>query len=132
MLQSVQQSVGERIAAVGTHSARAAAFTAAAQGHDSRRSRAAEMGTAGGGGGAEGIAAERIELRGGTSHKEHLAMFNDVDIALDPFPQNGGISTWEALWMGVPVVAKLGNSVPSRISAAILAALGLSDWTAQD
>jgi predicted O-linked N-acetylglucosamine transferase (SPINDLY family) len=79
-----------------------------------------------------GIEAERIKLVGGSSQKEHLAALNEVDIALDPFPQNGGTSTWEALWMGVPVVAKLGNSVPSRISAAILGAIGLADWTAAD
>jgi len=72
----------------------------------------------------------RIELRGASSWGQHLATFNEVDIALDPFPQNGGISTWEALWMGVPVVAKLGNSVPSRLSAAILAGIGLADWVA--
>jgi len=45
---------------------------------------------------------------GKTSRHEHLAMFSEIDIALDPFPQNGGISTWEPLHMGVPVVAKLG------------------------
>jgi len=79
-----------------------------------------------------GIGAERIELRGGSCHQEHLATYGEVDIALDPFPLNGGISTWESLWMGVPVVAKLGNSVPSRISGAILHAIGLSDWAAGD
>ena len=78
----------------------------------------------------QGIGAERIELRGRTSRKDHLAAYNDVDIALDPFPLNGGMSTWEALWMGVPVVAKLGNSVPSRISGAILHAIGLAEWAA--
>jgi len=77
-----------------------------------------------------GIGSERIELRGSSSWGQHLATFNEVDIALDPFPQNGGISTWEALWMGAPVVAKLGNSVPSRLSAAILTAVGLADWIA--
>ncbi len=77
-----------------------------------------------------GIGAERIELRGGSSHLDHLAAYNDVDIALDPFPQNGGISTWESLWMGVPVVAKLGQAMPSRVSGAILHAAGLAEWVA--
>jgi len=79
-----------------------------------------------------GIGAERIELRGGSSHKDHLAAYNEVDITLDPFPFNGGISTWESLWMGVPVVTKLGNSVPSRISGAILHAIGMPEWVAGD
>lgn len=73
---------------------------------------------------------DRVELLGATSRDAHLASFNRVDIALDPFPQNGGVSTWEALQMGVPVVAKLGNSLPGRAAGAILAALGLPDWVA--
>jgi len=79
-----------------------------------------------------GIAPERVELRGGTPRLEHLAAYGDVDIALDPFPQNGGVSTWEALWMGVPVVAKLGGSIPSRLSGAILAGVGLREWAVED
>lgn len=79
-----------------------------------------------------GLAAERVELLGATLRAEHLASFNRIDIALDPFPQNGGVSTWEALQMGVPVVAKLGNSLPSRAAGAILTALGLSNWVGDD
>jgi len=79
-----------------------------------------------------GIAAERIELRGPTPRLAHLAAYNDVDICLDPFPQNGGVSTWEALRMNIPVVAMLGNALPKRISAGILSAVGLSDWVAKD
>ncbi|SPP94511.1 tetratricopeptide repeat protein [Bradyrhizobium vignae] len=77
------------------------------------------------------LPAERVDLLGATSRHEHLASFNRIDIALDPFPQNGGVSTWEALQMGVPVVAKLGNSLPSRAAGAILTALGLPDWGAE-
>src|SRR5215813_6160212 len=77
---------------------------------------------------AQGIGPERITLRGGTPRIEHLATFGEVDIALDPFPQNGGASTWEALWQGVPVVAKLGITAPGRLSGAILSAVGLTDW----
>jgi len=80
----------------------------------------------------QGIGADRIELRGGSSHKMHLAAYNDVDISLDPFPHNGGMSTLESLWMGVPVVTKLGDSVASRVSGAVLHAIGLDDWVAQD
>lgn len=81
---------------------------------------------------AHGIEADRIDLRGGTSRQDHLAAFNDVDIALDPFPQNGGVSTWEALWAGVPVVTKMGDSLQSRVSGAILSAVGLTDWVANN
>ncbi len=79
---------------------------------------------------AHGLDPARIDLVGSTSRAEHLATFNRVDICLDPFPQNGGASTWEALQMGVPVVAKLGNSLPGRAAGAILSAIGLPDWVA--
>jgi predicted O-linked N-acetylglucosamine transferase (SPINDLY family) len=77
-----------------------------------------------------GVSADRIDLLGFTPRIEHLGAYRRVDICLDPFPQNGGICTWEALHMGVPVVAKLGNSVPSRASAAILSAIGMNEWVA--
>jgi len=59
-------------------------------------------------------------------------MFGEIDMSLDPFPQNGGISTWEPLQMGVPVVTKLGNSPASRAGGAIATAVGLKDWVADD
>ncbi len=79
-----------------------------------------------------GVPADRLLFDGGSAHAAHLAAYGRVDIGLDPFPQNGGISTLEALWMGVPVIARLGNSVPSRIASGILTAAGLSDWVAAD
>jgi len=77
-----------------------------------------------------GIDAGRIEFRGSTSREIHLATYAEVDLSLDPFPLNGGVSTWESLWMGTPVLAKLGNTLGSRSSAAILSALGLESWIA--
>ncbi|WP_439648484.1 O-linked N-acetylglucosamine transferase family protein, partial [Bradyrhizobium ottawaense] len=43
-----------------------------------------------------------------------------------------GISTWESLYAGVPVVAKLGNGSSSRAGGSIVAAVGLDDWVAED
>jgi protein O-GlcNAc transferase len=79
---------------------------------------------------SRGIEAGRVVLRGRTSHAEQLATYGEIDVALDPFPQNGGVSTFEALWMGVPVVARRGGTVPARAAAAILDSLGLSAWVA--
>ena len=79
-----------------------------------------------------GIAPARICFQGATSREGHLAAHRQVDICLDPFPQGGGVTTWEALYMGVPVVAQLGNGVTSRIAGAILSSVGLSDWVAAD
>jgi predicted O-linked N-acetylglucosamine transferase (SPINDLY family) len=78
-----------------------------------------------------GVLSDRIDLLGATSRPDHLATLNRVDICLDPFPQNGGVSTWEALQMGVPVVAKLGNTLSSRVAGSILAALEMKDWVAE-
>jgi predicted O-linked N-acetylglucosamine transferase (SPINDLY family) len=79
-----------------------------------------------------GVSSERIDLLGATSRPDHLSALNKVDIALDPFPQNGGVSTWEALQMGVPVVATLGNTLSSRVAGAILSAIGMTDWVAEN
>jgi predicted O-linked N-acetylglucosamine transferase (SPINDLY family) len=80
---------------------------------------------------AHGIAGERVDFLGASPREQHLAAFGKTDIALDPFPQNGGVSTWEALHMGVPVVAKLGHSAPSRLSGAILTSIGMAEWVAE-
>jgi protein O-GlcNAc transferase len=79
-----------------------------------------------------GVAAERIELRPHSTHAQMLAEYGDIDIALDPFPYNGGLTTCEALWMGVPVLTLLGNSMVSRQSASLVRAAGLPEWVARD
>jgi predicted O-linked N-acetylglucosamine transferase (SPINDLY family) len=82
--------------------------------------------------GAEGIAADRITLLGASTRQDHLMTLRQIDLGLDPFPQCGGVSTWEALHMGVPVVTKLGNTVSSRIGGAVLSAAGLPDFISTD
>jgi predicted O-linked N-acetylglucosamine transferase (SPINDLY family) len=79
-----------------------------------------------------GIDPERIELRTASTYEQLLTEYSGVDIALDSFPYNGGATTCDALWMGVPVVARLGDSLISRQSAAMLEAAGLSDLIARD
>ena len=79
-----------------------------------------------------GIDPERLILLPGSAKAEHLAAYARVDVALDPAPQTGGVSTLEALWMGVPVVTLLGNNLSSRASASILSVLGLQDWIASN
>jgi len=81
---------------------------------------------------SHGIAADRLRCVGATTRLEHLDMFAEIDMSLDPFPQNGGISTWESLQMGVPVITRLGNSAASRIGGAIVRAAGLNDWVTDD
>jgi len=63
--------------------------------------------------------------------KDHLDLYRQVDIALDPFPFNGSTTTFEALWMGVPVVTLLGETMMARWSASMLRALKLEELIAQ-
>jgi predicted O-linked N-acetylglucosamine transferase (SPINDLY family) len=81
---------------------------------------------------AQDVPEERIRCLGPTARLDHLAMFAEVDISLDPFPQNGGVSTWESLQAGVPVVSKLGAGCSSRAGGSIVKAVGLHDWVAED
>ncbi len=79
---------------------------------------------------ARGVARERIELRGNTTHTEHLSAHGDIDILLDTFPHGGGVTSVEALLMGVPVVTLLGERVAGRLAASFLTILGLGDLVA--
>jgi predicted O-linked N-acetylglucosamine transferase (SPINDLY family) len=79
-----------------------------------------------------GIDPSRIEWRGESGHEAMLAQYGDVDVVLDTFPYNGGLTTLEALWMGRPVVTVEGHTLISRQSKAILSAIGLGELCAPD
>ncbi len=81
---------------------------------------------------ARGIAADHIELRGPSFHADLLKEYADIDIALDPFPFTGGLTSCEALWMGVPVVTWPQRRVVSRQTHAFLHQIGLPELSAKD
>ncbi|MEM8955713.1 MAG: hypothetical protein AAGD22_16285 [Verrucomicrobiota bacterium] len=79
-----------------------------------------------------GIDPKRIRLIGMTpSAFRHLDLYGEMDIYLDPYPYNGTITTLEALWMGLPSVAHLGNVHRARISASLLHCIGRDEWIAE-
>jgi len=80
---------------------------------------------------AQGLGPDRVELRAHTPTREdHLRQYGEIDAALDPWPYNGMTTTFEALWMGVPVIAWEGDQSHSRVSASILRHTGLPECVA--
>jgi predicted O-linked N-acetylglucosamine transferase (SPINDLY family) len=74
----------------------------------------------------------RVLLEGPAAHFEYLETYHRIDVALDTFPYNGGTTTSEAIWQGVPVLTFTGDRWVSRTSASILRAAGLEDFVAPD
>ena len=74
----------------------------------------------------------QIEMRGSLGRHGVLATYNEVDLALDPFPYSGGVTTCEALWMGVPVVTCPGETFAGRHSLSHLSNVGLTETVAND
>lgn len=79
-----------------------------------------------------GVDSGRLRFAGQSPRAEYLAAYNEVDIALDPFPFPGGTTSIEGLWMGVPVLTLKGDRFISHQGETILQNVGLPEWIAQD
>jgi predicted O-linked N-acetylglucosamine transferase (SPINDLY family) len=71
-----------------------------------------------------GIDAQRLMLLPNVGGEEAMRSYHQIDLALDPFPFTGGMTSFEALWMGVPIVTLPGESMVSRQTLALLHCLG--------
>jgi predicted O-linked N-acetylglucosamine transferase (SPINDLY family) len=81
---------------------------------------------------AAGMDRCRVELHGKMIRSELFAAYNTMDVALDPFPYSGGMTTCEALWMGVPVVTAPGETMAGRHSFSHLSNIALTETIATD
>ena len=77
-----------------------------------------------------GLPADRVTLIGYQDGPSYMATYGRIDIALDPSPFAGGTTTFDALWMGVPVITLAGDRMASRGGRSILATLGRPEWVA--
>lgn len=77
-----------------------------------------------------GIPANQIITKARMSLANFLALHNEIDLALDPFPYNGGTTNLHALWMGVPMITLPGATTVSNVGAAVLRPVQLDAFIA--
>jgi protein O-GlcNAc transferase len=77
-----------------------------------------------------GVKPEQLVLKYRLPKPEYFATYSSFDLALDPFPYNGGVTTCDALWMGVPVLTLVGDSYVSRQGVSILTHAGMPEFAA--
>jgi predicted O-linked N-acetylglucosamine transferase (SPINDLY family) len=78
-----------------------------------------------------GVDGERVRIEGMSPFMEYLAAYDHVDIALDTYPFNGGVTSLQGLWQGVPVLTRAGPLHLSRVGGSMMHALNLSSWVAE-
>lgn len=80
-----------------------------------------------------GVDPRRVECQGRLErYADHLALYNKVTVALDPFPYHGTTTTCEAYTMGVPVVSLVGQAHHSRVGLSLAHAVGRPEWACAD
>jgi protein O-GlcNAc transferase len=79
-----------------------------------------------------GVRREQLVLLRPAEHFEFLDYYSQIDVALDAFPYNGGTTTIEAIWQGVPVLALDGDRWAARTSQTILRRTHLADFITAD
>jgi len=82
--------------------------------------------------GSAGIDPLRIEFTRHYRRGEYLRVYDRIDICLDPLAYNGITTTCDALWMGVPVLTRIGSTAPGRAGLSILSNLNMPEFAADD
>jgi protein O-GlcNAc transferase len=78
-----------------------------------------------------GIDPARLRFVGRVLPVEYFRLYQEIDIALDPFPHGGGTTSCDALWMGVPLITLAGQTPVSRGGLSILSNLRLQQYAAR-
>jgi len=78
-----------------------------------------------------GITSDRLIFTGPSPLAEMMREYAEIDIALDTLQYNGGTTTLQALWMGVPVITLEGGNFCGRMGASIMHHIGMPDWVAE-
>lgn len=78
-----------------------------------------------------GVGPDQLSVTPRRPLQEFFSLFNEVDVALDPFPHAGGTTTFHSLWMGVPVITLAGTGIPERGGVGVLGPVGLTDFIAR-
>src|SRR5262249_13145728 len=78
-----------------------------------------------------GIAPQRIELLPRVPYDKYFSIYDRIDIGLDPFPYNGGTTTLDLLWVGVPVITLAGDLPVGRAGVTLMSNLGMPELIAQ-
>ena len=78
----------------------------------------------------EQIDRARIEFSSRLSRRRYLELYHRIDLGLDTFPYNGHTTSLDSIWMGVPVVTRVGQTAVGRAGYAQLSNLGLTDLAA--
>ncbi|TAG79917.1 MAG: hypothetical protein EAZ21_09390 [Betaproteobacteria bacterium] len=81
---------------------------------------------------ARGVRDDQIRFLGNDGYKDHLAAYRNVDVVVDSFPYNGGVSTFDALSMGRPVLSIWGQLPVSRQSGALMDSVGFGEFCRAD
>ena len=79
---------------------------------------------------AAGVDPRRVSFVGFLPYEHYFRQYHNIDVALDTMPYGGGITTCDALYMGVPVVTRLGATAVGRVGASMLTAVGLDELVA--
>jgi predicted O-linked N-acetylglucosamine transferase (SPINDLY family) len=82
--------------------------------------------------GARGVAENRLEFTERLPRESYMPLYHRIEISLDTFPYNGHTTSFDSLWMGVPVISLYGQTAVSRGGLSILSNLGLAGWATDD